>query len=90
MNVFYVIYMGGVWEYQIRIVRNIFIVLLSYFGFQVDDEFLCIFFVEVEVIVNCYLFIIDDLNSVDGLVLFVLCQLLIMKFSVVLFSFGVF
>lgn len=90
MNMPHVTHMGGDWEHQIRTVHNILTALLSHHGSQLDDESLCTFFAEAEVIVNCRLLTTDDLNSADGPVPLAPCQLLTMKSSVVLPPPGVF
>ena len=52
MNVPHVSHMGGVWERQIRTVRNVLTALLDNHGTIVDDETLRTFMVEAEAIVN--------------------------------------
>ena len=52
MNVPHASHMGGVWERQIRTVRNVLTVLLDNHGTIVDDESLRTFMVEAEAIVN--------------------------------------
>ena len=90
MNVPHASHMGGIWERQIRTVRNILTALLSHHGSQLDDESLCTFFAEAEAIVNCRPLTVDDLNIVDGPVPLAPCQLLTMKSSVVLPPPGIF
>ena len=90
MNAPHASHMGGIWERQIRTVRNILTALLSHHGTQLDDESLCTFFTEAEVIVNCRPLTVDDLANADGPVPLAPCQLLTMKSSVVLPPPGVF
>ena len=52
MNVPHASHMGGLWERQIRSVRNVLEVLLDGHGRQLDEESLHTFFVETEAIVN--------------------------------------
>ena len=90
MNVPNASHMGGVWERQIRTVRNILTALLSHHGSQLDDESLRTFFAEAEAIVNCRPLTVDDLNNAEVPVPLAPCQLLTMKSSVVLPPPGVF
>ena len=52
MNVPSASHMGGVWERQIRSVRNVLITLLHKHGQQLDDESLRTFLIESAAIVN--------------------------------------
>lgn len=63
MNVPHASYMGGVWERQIRSVRNVLASILERHGTQLDDESLRTFMVEAEAIVNCRPLTIDTINS---------------------------
>ena len=62
MNVPNASHMGGVWERQIRTVRNVLSVLLDQHGDQLDDETLRTFLVEAETIVNGRPLTIDGLE----------------------------
>ena len=90
MNVPHASHMAGVWERQIRTVRNILTALLSHHGSQLGDESLCTYFAEAEAIVTCRPITVTDLNNADGPVPLAPCQLLTMKSSVVLTPPGVF
>ena len=63
MNVPHASHMGGVWERQIRTVRNVLSVLLDQHGSQLDDESLRTFMTEAESIVNGRPLAVDTLNS---------------------------
>ncbi|XP_060596015.1 uncharacterized protein LOC132750093 [Ruditapes philippinarum] len=56
-------HMGGVWERQIRTVRNILSGLLHNFGGQLDDEALRTFACEVTAIVNSRPLSVESLND---------------------------
>lgn len=56
-------HMGGVWERQIRTVRNVLASLLTQHAAQLDDETLRTFMVEAENIVNCRPLTVDTINS---------------------------
>ena len=56
-------HMGGVWERQIRTVRNVPISLMHDFGAILDDETLRTFFCEVMAIVNSRLLAVNSLND---------------------------
>ena len=84
MNVPHASHMGGVWERQIRTVRNILEALLMRHGSQLDDESLCTFMTEAEAIVNCRPLTVDDLSSPEGVEPLTPNHLLTMKSSVVL------
>ncbi|XP_060601271.1 uncharacterized protein LOC132754629 [Ruditapes philippinarum] len=56
-------HMGGVWERQIRTVRNILSGLLHNFGGQLDDEALRTFACEVTAIVNSRPLSVENLND---------------------------
>ena len=68
MNVPNASHMGGVWERQIRSVRNVLAVLLDQHGQQLDDEALSTFMVEAENIVNSRPLSVDNLSSPDHLI----------------------
>ena len=55
--------MGGVWERQIRSVRNVLASLLESHGTQLDDESLRTFMIEAEAIVNCRPLAVNTINS---------------------------
>ena len=55
-------HMGGVWERQIRTVRNVLASLLTQHATQLDDETLRTFMVEAENIVNCRPLTVDTIN----------------------------
>ena len=82
-------HMGGVWERQIRTVRNVLRSLLKDIPGRLDDESLRTLFVEVEAIVNSRPLAVDNLNdeTVDPLTP---NHLLTMKSKVVLPPPGVF
>lgn len=63
MNVPEASHMGGVWERQIRTVRNVLASLLTQHAAQLDDETLRTFMVEAEAIVNCHPLTVDTINS---------------------------
>ena len=84
MNVPHASHMGGVWERQIRTVRNILETLLMRHGSQLDDESLCTFMTEAEAIVNCRPLTVVDLSSPEGVEPLTPNHLLTMKTSVVL------
>ena len=63
VNVPHASYMGGVWERQIRSVRNVLASILERHRTQLDDESLRTFMVEAEAIVNCRPLTIDTINS---------------------------
>ena len=63
VNVPHASHMGGVWERQIRSVRNVLASILERHGTQLDDESLRTFMVEAEAIVNCRPLTIDTINS---------------------------
>ena len=63
MNVPEASHMGGVWERQIRSVRNVLASLLAQHAAQLDDESLRTFMTEAEAIVNCRPLTVDTLNS---------------------------
>ena len=62
-NVPHASHMGGVWERQIRSVRNVLASLLESHGTQLDDESLRTFMVEAEAIVNCRPLAVNTINS---------------------------
>ena len=84
MNVPNASHMGGVWERQIRTVRNVFTVLLDQHGAQLDDQDLRTFLVEAENIVNGRPLTVDHLNSPDNPTPLTPNNLLTMKTKVVL------
>lgn len=56
-------HMGGVWERQIRSVRNVLSSLMHQSGTQLDDETLRTFMCEATAIVNCRPLTTDNLND---------------------------
>ena len=56
-------HMGGVWERQIRTVRNVLASMLSKLGCQLDDELLRTLMCEVTAIVNSRPLSVDNLND---------------------------
>lgn len=84
MNVPNASHMGGVWERQIRTVRNVLSVLLDQHGAQLDDETLRTFLEEAEAIVNGRPLTVDHLTSQDALEPLTPNMLLTMKTKVVL------
>ena len=62
-NVPHASHMGGVWERQIRSVRNVLASLLESHRTQLDDESLRTFMVEAEAIVNCRPLAVNTINS---------------------------
>ena len=62
-NVPHASHMGGVWERQIRSVRNVLSSLLESHGTQLDDESLRTFIIEAEAIVNCRPLVVNTINS---------------------------
>ena len=63
VNVPHASYMCGVWERQIRSLRNVLASILKRHGTQLYDESLRTFIVEAEAIVNCRPLTIDTINS---------------------------
>ena len=62
-NVPHASHMGGIWERQIRTVRNILATLLSQHGSQLDDESLRTFMCETAAIVNSLPLSIQNVND---------------------------
>ena len=56
-------HMGGVWERQIRTVRNVVASLPRHHGTQLDGESLRTFVIEAEAIVNCRPLTFDMINT---------------------------
>ena len=77
-------HMGGVWERQIRTVRNVLSVLLDQHSTQLDDQDLRTFLIEAENIVNGRPLAVDHLNSPDAPTPLTPNNLLTMKTNVVL------
>ncbi len=63
MNVPSASHMGGVWERQIRSVRNVMAYLLHRHGTQLDDESLRTFFSEAAAVVNSRPLTVDNIND---------------------------
>ncbi|XP_063604967.1 uncharacterized protein LOC134780266 [Penaeus indicus] len=84
MNIPHASHMGGVWERQIRTVRNILIALLYHHGRQLDDESLRTFMVEAETIVNSRPLAVDNISSPYSSIPLTPNHLLTMKSKVVL------
>ena len=77
-------HMGGVWERQVRTVRNVLSVLLNQHSTQLDDQDLRTFFVEAENIVNGRPLTVDNINSPHSLAPLTPNHLLTMKTKIVL------
>lgn len=84
MNVPSASHMGGVWERQIRSVRNVLSVLLDNNGTQLDDESLNTFMCEAQAIVNSRPLTTDGLQDPDSLSPLTPNHLLTMKSKIVL------
>ena len=84
MNVPAASHMGGIWERQIRSVRNILTALLQNNGLQLDDESLRTLMCEAEAIINSRPLSIDNLSDPDALSPLTPNHLLTMKSKVVL------
>ena len=76
--------MGGVWELQIRTVRNVLASLLEHHGGQLDGESLRTFMVEAEATVNCRPLTVNSMNSWQSLEPLTPNHLLTMKSKVVM------
>lgn len=63
MNVPAASHMGGIWERQIRTVRNVMSALLESNGTQLDDEAFRTLLCEVEAIVNSRPLSVENLND---------------------------
>ena len=63
MNVPSASHMGGVWERQIRTVRNVLSAILERNGTQLNDEALTTFMCEAEAIVNSRPLTVDSIND---------------------------
>ena len=63
MNVPSASHMGGVWERQIRTVRNVLSAILERNGSQLNDEALTTFMCEAEAIVNSRPLTVDSIND---------------------------
>ena len=83
-------HMGGVWERQIRSVRNVLSSLLEDNGRQLDDESLRTLMCEAEAIVNSRPLTVHNLNDPDSLNPLTPNHLLTMKTKVLLSPPGVF
>ena len=90
MNVPSASHMGGVWERQIRSVRNVLAALLQSNGSQLNDESLRTLLCEAEAIVNSRPLTVDSLNDPLSLNPLTPNHLLTMKTKVVLPPPGVF
>lgn len=90
MNVPSASHMGGVWERQIRSVRNVLSSLLQTNGSQLNNEVLQTFICEAEAIVNSRPLTIDSLNDPTSLNPLTPNHLLTMKTKVLLPPPGVF
>ena len=82
--------MGGVWERQIRLLRNVLSSLLQDNGGQLDDESLRTLMCETEAIVNSWPLTVNNLTDPDSLSPLTLIHLLTMKTKVLLSPPGVF
>ena len=83
-------HMGGVWERQIRTVRNVLAALMSQVGAQFEDESLRTFMCEAAAIVHSRPLTVDNLNDPTSLAPLTPNNLLTMKSHVVLPPPGVF
>ena len=90
MNVPSASHMGGVWERQIRSVRNVLAALLQSNGSQLNEESLRTLLCEVEAIVNSRPLTVDSINDPLSLNPLTPNHLLTMKTKVVLPPPGVF
>ena len=77
-------HMGGIWERQIRTVRNVLNALLDDHGTQLDEESLRTFMCETESIVNSRPLTTDNLTSPNGMEPLTPNHLLTMKSRVLL------
>ena len=77
-------HMGGVWERQIRTVRNVLSSLTHDFGASSDDESLRTFLCETMAIVNCRPLTVDGLNDPLTAEPLTLNHLLTMKSKIIL------
>ena len=84
MNVPSASHMGGVWERQIRSVRNVLAALLSNNASQLDDESLHTFMCEAESIINSRPLSVDGLQDPDAPSPLTPKHLLTMKSKIVL------
>ena len=84
MNVPSASHMGGIWERQIRSVRNVLSSLLFHHGLQLDDESLRTFMCETAAIVNSRPLSVQDLNDPMSLEPLSPNHLLTMKSKVIL------
>ena len=84
MNVPSASHMGGIWERQIRSVRNVLSALLFHHGLQLDDESLRTFMCETAAIVNSRPLSVQDLNDPMSLEPLSPNHLLTMKSKVIL------
>jgi len=84
MNVPSASHMGGVWERQIRSVRNVLAALLSNNASQLDDESLHTFMCEAESIINSRPLSVDGLQDPDAPSPLTPNHLLTMKSKIVL------
>ena len=90
MNVPSASHMGGIWERQIRSVRNVLSSLLFHHGLQLDDESLRTFMCETAAIVNSRPLSVQDLNDPMSLEPLSPNHLLTMKSKVILPPLGQF
>ncbi|XP_053395546.1 uncharacterized protein LOC128555836 [Mercenaria mercenaria] len=84
MNVPHASHMGGVWERQIRSVRNVLAFLLYQHGQQLDDESLRTFMCEVSSIINSRPLSAQNLNDAKSVEPLTPNHLLMMKSKLVL------
>ena len=83
MNIPNASYMGGVWERMIKSVRRVLAAILDQHGQNLDDELLCTFLVEAELVVNSRPLTYPDMNSPDSEEPITPLQLLTLKAKVV-------
>jgi hypothetical protein len=84
MNVPAASHMGGVWERQIRSIRNVMTTLLHTHGNQLDDDSLRTFFYEAASIVNSRPLTVTDVNDPLSVTPLTPNHLLTMKTSIIL------
>ncbi|KAK6195425.1 hypothetical protein SNE40_000861 [Patella caerulea] len=83
-------HMGGIWERQIRSVRNVLSGILEANGTQLDEESLQTFMCEAEAIVNSRPLTVESMSNPDSLISLSPSQILTMKTKVILPPPGVF
>lgn len=84
MNVPSASHMGGVWERQIRSVRNVLSSLMEHCGSHLDDEMLRTFMCEAAAIVNSRLLTVANIHDPNSLEPLTPSHLLTMKSKIIL------